>query len=292
MRAVVHFILILGLFSCNFKESKRIQAISRLEKIALVGQLSKPQADSLIALYKENAQSREGLPDSSLNDITRAAAVQYRYKSDVNAVRWVHDALKKAPKAADLSKTTEFLALVWRDYAYKAPIVAKMDPDDIDDTRAYLLKNKPWIDTVLIRLDRHLETNLNSGTDVADRFIRISEAYANILENGDPIKSGDLLSQGAALARSTGNFNKALQLYYRLASQFPNHPKTPQAVFLQGFIYDNDLGDYVNARKSYESFLLQFPNDEFADDAKVLLQNLGKSPEDLLKSFQKSTPNK
>ncbi len=52
---------------------------------------------------------------------------------------------------------------------------------------------------------------------------------------------------------------------------------------MSGFILANELQDYEAARKSYELYLSKFPNGELADDAKVELANLGKTPEEILK---------
>ena len=52
-------------------------------------------------------------------------------------------------------------------------------------------------------------------------------------------------------------------------------------MFLKAFTFDNDLKDYENARKYYEEFLAKYPNNEFAESAKFLLDNLGKSDEEL-----------
>jgi hypothetical protein len=42
------------------------------------------------------------------------------------------------------------------------------------------------------------------------------------------------------------------------------------------------------AKETYEDFLKKFPDDkDYADDATMALKNLGKSPEDLIKEFEK-----
>ena len=40
------------------------------------------------------------------------------------------------------------------------------------------------------------------------------------------------------------------------------------------------------AKKSYEEFIAAFPNHELAKSANYSLQNLGKSPEDIINSFE------
>jgi outer membrane protein assembly factor BamD (BamD/ComL family) len=48
------------------------------------------------------------------------------------------------------------------------------------------------------------------------------------------------------------------------------------------YTYENNLHDLVRAKTLYEEFLQKFPNGELAQDAKLSLDNLGKSPEELI----------
>ena len=52
---------------------------------------------------------------------------------------------------------------------------------------------------------------------------------------------------------------------------------------MAGFILANDLKDFENAKQTYNLYLEKFPNGQLADDARVELENLGKSPEEILK---------
>ena len=81
---------------------------------------------------------------------------------------------------------------------------------------------------------------------------------------------------------------KSVALYRKVAEKMPNNPKAPMALFMTGFIYENDLGDLNRAKDAYESFLKKYPQDpDFADDAQMALQLLGKSPEEIIKSASK-----
>ena len=105
-------------------------------------------------------------------------------------------------------------------------------------------------------------------------------------EHPDDPKSAEFLFRAGDLSKGLREANKAVALYKIVNEDFPEYEKSPLALFLQGFIYENDLGDYANAKVIYESFLEKYPDHEMAKDAKFSLQNLGKSPEELLKEFQ------
>ena len=51
---------------------------------------------------------------------------------------------------------------------------------------------------------------------------------------------------------------------------------------MAGFILANELKEFKEAGKMYNLYIQKYPNGELADDAKIELQNLGKSPEEIL----------
>jgi hypothetical protein len=55
-------------------------------------------------------------------------------------------------------------------------------------------------------------------------------------------------------------------------------------LFLKGFALENEFYRTEDARKTYESFLTKYPQDSLADDVKMLLQNLGKRPEEIIQN--------
>jgi TolA-binding protein len=97
-----------------------------------------------------------------------------------------------------------------------------------------------------------------------------------------------VLLRAAALAKAAGKPAKAVELYERVHTEMPGHPKAPMALFMSGFVYENDLGDLQKAKSVYERFLQEYPNDQdFADDAGSALKLLGKSPEEIVREFEK-----
>ncbi len=118
----------------------------------------------------------------------------------------------------------------------------------------------------------------------ATAFIEISELYASLLPQDSlaPI----LLIRAAEVARLMKRFDKALELYQRVLAHYPDHPDAADAMFMIAFTWDSDLAQYDSARRWYQRFLDTWPESDFADDASFLLQNLGKSEEELLKVLE------
>jgi tetratricopeptide (TPR) repeat protein len=108
-----------------------------------------------------------------------------------------------------------------------------------------------------------------------------------LIQKSNPNKYVEVMLKAAGLAKSIDDPRKALELYGRIAEALPQHPKAPMALFMTGFIYENDLNDNVKAKQVYESFLAKYPNDpDFADDAVSALKLLGKPLDEVIKGFE------
>ncbi len=143
----------------------------------------------------------------------------------------------------------------------------------------------------LLQLDKEMTAPNGTVADSAkaNAFIKTAEEYAASVETTQPDKYADLLLKAAGVAKSIGSSTKALQLYTTVAEKLPQHPKAPMALFMEGFILENDRGDTAMARVKYQDFLKKYPNDpDFADDAQNALKYLGKSPEEMIKEFEKA----
>lgn len=94
------------------------------------------------------------------------------------------------------------------------------------------------------------------------------------------------LSKAGETARLLRQYDKAFEIFERIAKDYPNSKEAAAAMFMKAFTLDNDLKKFDEAKLAYDAFLKKFPNDEFADDAQFLLNNLGKSPEEIIKGFE------
>jgi len=121
--------------------------------------------------------------------------------------------------------------------------------------------------------------------NVANEFIQTCEAFAKA--NPADEKSPDYLLKAGETARTMKNYTKGIALYDQIIAEYSEHPKAAQALFLKGFTLDNDMNQQDQAKAVYESFLAKYPSNEFADDTKFLLENLGKSDDEIIKSFEK-----
>ncbi len=79
------------------------------------------------------------------------------------------------------------------------------------------------------------------------------------------------------------SLSKAIDYYTRVYKNHPNSAEAPNALFMVGFIQANELNEVESAKVIYERFLEKYPDNELAPSARAELDNLGKSPEEIIK---------
>jgi tetratricopeptide (TPR) repeat protein len=117
----------------------------------------------------------------------------------------------------------------------------------------------------------------------AMELIVLYEQYANTYP--DDTLSAQYLFKAGDYANGTGDYMSAIR-YYKMCSEYEDYSRKEIAFFLQGFIYENQLHDLDKARAIYSEFLERYPNHHLARDVEFSLQNLGKTPEDLIRMFE------
>lgn len=76
---------------------------------------------------------------------------------------------------------------------------------------------------------------------------------------------------------------EAITLLNRLIEKYPKSTQVPDAMFLLAYTYENNLNDLPKAKELYTNFIKLYPTHDLSEDAQFALDNLGKSPEELLK---------
>lgn len=83
------------------------------------------------------------------------------------------------------------------------------------------------------------------------------------------------------------SYTKAADTFREVFDKYPNSEKAPTALFLSGFILANNLMNFESATSTYNLFLEKYPKHELAASARVELDNMGLSPDQIL---QKTVP--
>jgi TolA-binding protein len=110
-----------------------------------------------------------------------------------------------------------------------------------------------------------------------ENYTRIAKEYP-----GTAAAETSLFVLGAIRSNDTHEFTEAIHAYRSYLEQYPDGSHAPEAMFLVGYIYNNELHSLDSAAEAYRTFLASYPEDQMAQSARFELENLGKSPEEIL----------
>lgn len=143
----------------------------------------------------------------------------------------------------------------------------------------------------VIRLETEI---LSDSSGILDRnkgleMIQAYENYANALPKDS--LAPEYLYKGAEIAMNLQMAGTAIEYHQRILNNYPDFDNRAYCIFLQAFIYENQMQQYEPAKKLYQEFIDSFPEHPLADDAAVSISNMGKSLEELIQSWEKKENN-
>ncbi len=124
-----------------------------------------------------------------------------------------------------------------------------------------------------------------------EEVIQLVDAYILFAEqNPDNAQSPDYLFRALDIAVGVNaeGPDKAIKIADMLIEKYPDFEMTPMAMYLKGFVYENIVGDLQNAEMTYRQFIEKYPNSPIIEDVKATLENLGLTPEELIRKFEKA----
>jgi len=96
----------------------------------------------------------------------------------------------------------------------------------------------------------------------------------------------EYLFRAGRLASGLTYLMEAVNCYNKVYENYPASKRAPFCLFMEAFIYENQLHGTEKAKKLYEEFMKKYPDHELAKDVKFSLDHIGKSDEDLIKEFE------
>lgn len=124
----------------------------------------------------------------------------------------------------------------------------------------------------------------------APELVKLMSDYVE--KNPKDTISAMYLFKAGDISRGLGKFDDAINFWQSLCEKYPDHRRAPDALFLQAFTFENDVKDLNKAKNLYEEFLKKYPNHAFSANIPVILENLGKSPEELIEALKKKNQKK
>lgn len=125
--------------------------------------------------------------------------------------------------------------------------------------------------------------------EVGEELITYYITFAE--ENLDNKQSPEYLFKAVNISVNMDNPQRTIEIADKLIKNFPQYDNTPMAMFIKGFVYETQFNDIDEARKIYHLFIDTYPDDEMVDDAKAAIENLGLTPEELIKKFEEKNKN-
>lgn len=103
--------------------------------------------------------------------------------------------------------------------------------------------------------------------------------------------TADYLFKAGQLAASTGNFKQAALYYETILDQHTGFKEYAAVCMIAAENYHSNLANEPKSaareKQLYEFIIAKYPNTTFAENAKVLINYIGKSDEELLKDIEK-----
>ena len=125
----------------------------------------------------------------------------------------------------------------------------------------------------------------------AENVIQLVDAYVLFAEqNPNDQQTPDFLFKAldVAVGVNAEGPQKAIDIANVLIEKYPDFEMTPMAMFIKGFVYENMIGDLQNAEMTYRQFIEKYPNNPMVEDVKSTLENLGLTPEELIRKFEEA----
>jgi tetratricopeptide (TPR) repeat protein len=119
------------------------------------------------------------------------------------------------------------------------------------------------------------------GNKLVVKYLEFADAYPE-----DTI-TPTILYNAARVSVSISNPQQSVDILQRLIDKYPESKPIADAYVFLGFVYETALMDFQKAGYWYELFLRDFPNHPMYEDVRFSLNNLGKSPDEIVAEFMK-----
>jgi len=121
------------------------------------------------------------------------------------------------------------------------------------------------------------------SVETGNRLIDLYTTFSN--NHPDDSLAPMYLHRAAQVAANIHRPDLALQYLDTVTIKYPDYKDVAVCAFYKGFVLENVAGDLEHARMAYQEFIDKYPNDPLADDARISMENLGLSPEELLEKI-------
>lgn len=122
--------------------------------------------------------------------------------------------------------------------------------------------------------------NLEVANDLVSAYCDFADA------NPDDAMAPEYLFKAVDVSMNLNEPQRTIYIIDKLLNNYPDYPRTQAALFVKAFIFETKYENYDMAKKIYEQYLVMYPDGEFAESCRASIENLGLTPEELVKKFE------
>ena len=97
----------------------------------------------------------------------------------------------------------------------------------------------------------------------------------------------EYLFRSAGLAKALAQPEQSVKFYDRIIRDYPSWRRIASTYYMKAFTIDDGLNEKGRAKQAYEDVISRFPDHPFAKDARVMIENLQYTDEELIERFEK-----
>ncbi len=129
--------------------------------------------------------------------------------------------------------------------------------------------------------------NVRINMSDPEKAPQLAEKYEHFLATypKDSLCPSLYMELGGLYLNFLGDPERAIQTYLKIKENYPKNKRVPESLFVIADIYHDYLKDYKEAGIYYKMVIDEYPENHLASQAQILLDNLGKSPEQLLQDI-------
>ncbi len=119
--------------------------------------------------------------------------------------------------------------------------------------------------------------------EASEILIQIADGENNKFKLQSLVELGNIYRiNGIKTISKKESLLKAVDYYKKAQNEYPDSTISKKTLFFAGFILNNELKMYEEARKVYEKYISEYPNDSLVPTVKAEIENLGLTPEQIL----------
>lgn len=291
-------VLFFGLFlitvgACKNEGGASTDAETKALETAFEKDASNENFEKLISKYLEFIKKSGPNTEANQSLLLKAANASEKASKPAQQVIFLNNLVRDYPDRADskdnILKMVNLLAQIDKKGASDVMALAFIKANPSDSRGAELKRNLPNIasaEEYILEIGKAIFADTVKGFSEtsAHAYVDACEAFALALPK-DP-EAPEYINKAAEISNALKTYEKSFSLYDWLSSKYPEHKRGQMALFMKAFLFDESLKDVENAKKYYQEFITKFPNHEFAKQAQLLMENLGKSQDEVLKNLQ------